>query len=241
MPGVIPEQRTYALSNASNDFLEALGVHHFINMERYKAYYWMQVWELQGGSYLSFKAEENKNIGRTVENNHLTAALYQRLKSESSIEFIFGDPIKSATRSRDGIMDIELQSGRKLETKLLVGCDGGNSIVKKLFNIPTFGWSHKQRAIVCTVKVDDITETLWQRFLKTGPLALLSMWGDYCSVVWSAEEDYYHHLMELSEQDFLEEMNKAFQRESEDKGNYPNLFGMIGDNSKTRPPLVNRS
>lgn len=50
----------------------------------------------------------------------------------------------NAKRKRDeGIVELELKSGRKLETKLLVGSDGNNSAVKKVFNIATSGWSHK--------------------------------------------------------------------------------------------------
>jgi 2-polyprenyl-6-methoxyphenol hydroxylase-like FAD-dependent oxidoreductase len=47
---------------------------------------------------------------------------------------------------------IELESGRKIETKLLVGSDGNNSIVKKLAKINTRGWSHSQQAIVKMIK-----------------------------------------------------------------------------------------
>lgn len=45
-------------------------------------------------------------------------------------------------------MKVTLESGKELETRLLVGSDGNMSQVKKLADIPTFGWSHNQKAIV---------------------------------------------------------------------------------------------
>lgn len=49
----------------------------------------------------------------------------------------------------------------------------------------TVSWDHGQRAFVATVKIDRPTDTAWQRFLPTGPLALLPVRGGYCNVVWS--------------------------------------------------------
>lgn len=51
-------------------------------------------------------------------------------------------------KRENGVMKVELESGRELETRLLVGSDGNNSKVKELSGIPTFGWSHNQKAIV---------------------------------------------------------------------------------------------
>lgn len=125
----------------------------------------MQVWEKQGTSYLKFAgadADPKWGMGRTIENDHLSAALYNQLKEnvniripifskltsfQPKVEFIFGDTIKNY--NKDGnILQVELESGREIETQLLVGSDGNNSAVKKLAGIQTRGWSHNQRAIV---------------------------------------------------------------------------------------------
>jgi 2-polyprenyl-6-methoxyphenol hydroxylase-like FAD-dependent oxidoreductase len=112
-----------------------------------REYYWMQVWEKQGSSYLTFNNDDGSSMGRTAENDHISAGLYEQLKNEKSVEFIFGDPVKSMKRV-DGIMEVELESGKVLESRLVVGSDGNNSAVKRVMGIPTFGWSHHQRAIV---------------------------------------------------------------------------------------------
>ena len=66
--------------------------------------------------------------------------------------------------------------------------------MRKLSNISTWGFEYGQEALVATVKVTvpvseqsrgDGNSTAWQKYLPTGPLALLPLWGGYSSVVWS--------------------------------------------------------
>ena len=66
--------------------------------------------------------------------------------------------------------------------------------MRKLSNIATWGFEYGQEALVATVKVTvpvseqsrgDGNSTAWQKYLPTGPLALLPLWGGYSSVVWS--------------------------------------------------------
>lgn len=89
---------------------------------------------------------------------------------------------------------------------------------------------------MCTIKTDVPTMTLWQRFLETGPLAVLSMWGDYSSIVWSVPESYFEHLMQISDEEFKDELNEVLMSPSEENnsliGNY------LGTNPKVNPPFV---
>ena len=56
-----------------------------------------------------------------------------------------------------------------------IGADGVASRVRDFAKIETVGWDYSQKGIVATLKVDDSVEndTAWQRFLPTGPIALL--------------------------------------------------------------------
>lgn len=76
----IPLHRTFTLSPSSIQFLEEIGVTERMNYERFCEYFHMQVWEKQGSSYLTFSSEDGNGMGRTVENDHLSAALYNQLK-----------------------------------------------------------------------------------------------------------------------------------------------------------------
>jgi len=102
---------------------------------------------------------------------------------------------------------VTFESGEEAFTKLLVGSDGNRSVVKKLMKINTWGWSHKQRAIVATVKSTVQTETLWQRYCERGPVALLSLWDNYYSLIWTIDEPTYDLLMSWDEEKFIDDLN----------------------------------
>jgi len=51
--------------------------------------------------------------------------------------------------------------------------------------------------------------------LKTGPLALLPLWANYSSIVWSIDPDNCKMLQECEEEEFLERLNHAFQSSSD--------------------------
>ena len=72
--------------------------------------------------------------------------------------------------------------------------------------------------------------------METGPLAVLSMWGDYSSIVWSVSESYFEHLMQISDEAFREELNLALMAPSEQKGSLIQDF--LGNNVKVDPPYV---
>lgn len=54
-----------------------------------------------------------------------------------------------------------------------------------------------------------VNDTAWQRYLPTGPLALLPLWDGYCSIVWSTGVSEVRRLKALSSEAFLAELNAA--------------------------------
>ena len=60
--------------------------------------------------------------------------------------------------------------------------------------------------------------------MKTGPLALLPLWGAYSSIVWSCPDDLCQELIDIDEEDFIDRLNKAFR----DPSAAPDL-GRLGD------------
>ena len=86
----VPNQRTYTLSPASLNYLNNLETLNLLNQDRFQEYFNMQVWEKQGTSYLKFNAGEADSqwgMGRTIENDHLSAALYEQLKDNVKFQF----------------------------------------------------------------------------------------------------------------------------------------------------------
>ena len=49
----------------------------------------------------------------------------------------------------------------------------------------TVGWGYNQRGLVATVNTLEPNHTAWQRFIGTGPIALLPVRSGYSNIVWS--------------------------------------------------------
>lgn len=117
------------------------------------------------------------------------------------------DGSSSSTRasSQNRLAKITLSDGRTLRCRLIVGADGARSQIRDLAGFRTIGWSYNQRGVVATVSTTQPSATAWQRFLPTGPLALLPARDGYSSIVWSTSPDMAKQLEEMNSQQFAGE------------------------------------
>ena len=90
------------------------------------------------------------------------------------------------------------------------------------YNITTDEKAYGAKGLVCSVSTLQPNEIAFQRFLKTGPVALLPLWGAYSSIVWSCPEDMCQELQDLDDAQFIERLNNAFRKPSDapDLGRY---------------------
>jgi len=108
-------------------------------------------------------------------------------------------------------------SSRTVTARLVVAADGGNSAVKKAAGLPSWGWGYGRKAVVATVRVKAGTAagpgggTAWQRFLPDGPVALLPLWDDHASLVWSTTPQHAADLAALAPGAFVEALNAALR------------------------------
>jgi 2-octaprenylphenol hydroxylase len=108
---------------------------------------------------------------------------------------------------------LRLRDGRRVSTRLLVGADGRDSLVRDRVGIASRGWAYDQQALVANVEVERWhQETAWQRFLPTGPLAFLPLRDGRCAVVWSVAEPRAEELLGLDEDEFRSALEDAFDR-----------------------------
>lgn len=100
--------------------------------------------------------------------------------------------------------------------RLVVGADGPRSVVKTGGSFPEIGWRYDQTAVVATVDLatgDDGNTVAWQRFLPTGPVALLPLSDTVSSIVWSTSPDRAKELVALPPTEFTAELNHALNAE----------------------------
>lgn len=122
----------------------------------------------------------------------------------------------------DSLPIVELSDGRSFKTRLLIGADGKNSLVRKFASIESRGWSYNQWGIVGNLKLEYPPYKLrgWQRFLTTGPIAHLPMPGQDAALTWTTTEEMSKLLISIDSQAFCALVNAAFVLEDIDMKYY---------------------
>ena len=210
------EPRVSAISLASQRLLEELGAWPKVQGSRHCGYREMTVWDGDGTGRIHFDAAElhARSLGTIVENRNIVRALFESL-SDSSVQLLDGVRVRAWSRGQG----VELEDGRCLAARLVVGADGALSRLRQWSGLATREWDYDQQAIVCTVRTSQNHRyTAWQRFSPTGPLAflpLLNEAGDehFCSIVWSQDTLEARRLMALEAESFRKELEAAIERE----------------------------
>jgi 2-polyprenylphenol 6-hydroxylase len=204
--------RVSAVSPANRTMLTELGAWQGIDATRVSEYERMVIWQEEtppdSPDVLRFDAAElgTSSLGSIVENRALQAALLQRCDAEGVAlrrERSEGIAIAAAA--------VTLAAGAStIAAELVVGADGANSAVREAAGISVQRRDYGQQAIVATVRGQlGNGNTAWQRFLSTGPLALLPLPGGACSIVWSMIDERVEELMTCTPGEFNAALTQA--------------------------------
>lgn len=205
--------RVSALSRASQRMLTRLGAWPRIAQLGASPYRSMRVWDAASFGEIHFDSADlgEPDLGHIVENRAIQLALWERLEQCPDITLVCPASISDLQRRARGA-ELVLGDGRVLECRLLVAADGRDSLTRDLAGISTQGWDYDQNAIVANVKPERWhQETAWQRFLPTGPLALLPLADGRCSIVWSASQTKATELLAMDEAAFSQALTESIE------------------------------
>lgn len=209
-PGDEVDLRVVGLAPSSIALLQELDVWTSIRDARACPYAHMHVWDAGNGAAIDFDAagEGRDLLGYIVENNLVQWMLWQSLEA-AGVRRLCPATVKDYELRSDRVV-LELADGESLAVRLLVAADGAGSPLRERAGIATHGRDYGQRAVVAHVATErPHAHTAWQRFLPTGPLALLPLADGRSSVVWSLPEAEARRVQALDEQAFLDELGMA--------------------------------
>jgi 2-polyprenylphenol 6-hydroxylase len=197
--------RVSAVSPANRAMLRELEAWQALDASRIANYERMMVWQEStppdSPDVLQFEAAAlgEPDLGSIVENRALQAALLARC-AEVGIQ-VLGEQAGRISIDADAVT---LEVGNTVVTaELVVGADGAASRVREAAGIGVRSQGYAQKAIVATVRSEHAhAHTAWQRFLTTGPLALLPLASGDSSIVWSVVEARADALLGLSPEQF---------------------------------------
>ncbi|XP_020841966.1 ubiquinone biosynthesis monooxygenase COQ6, mitochondrial isoform X1 [Phascolarctos cinereus] len=212
--------RVSSITPGSATLLSSFGAwDHICNM-RYKPFRRMQVWDACSEALIIFDKDDLDDMGYIVENDVIMSALAKQLDAvRDQVEVVYKSKVISYTwpgpfldAETSPWVQITLANGRQLQTKLLIGADGHNSGVRRASGIQNVCWPYDQSAVVATLHLSEPTDNnvAWQRFLPSGPIALLPLSDTLSSLVWSTSHEHAAELVSMEEENFLDAINSAF-------------------------------
>ncbi|XP_028773499.1 ubiquinone biosynthesis monooxygenase COQ6, mitochondrial [Neltuma alba] len=225
-----PDPRVSTVTPATISFLRDAGAWQYVEQSRHASFDKMQVWDYTGLGYTRYDARDvNKEVlGCVVENKVLHNALLSRVEATDFQKTIFPLRLTSMTlqpgsastvvenlssealsSARRNLAKLELSDGSSIYAKLVVGADGGKSRVRELAGFKTTEWNYSQNAIICTVEHSIENQCAWQRFLPSGPIALLPIGDKFSNIVWTMNPSESDHRKSMNDDDFVEDVNRA--------------------------------
>lgn len=243
--------RVSAMTRASERILQSLGVWRPIIKTRAASYHAIQVWEQgqMGAVNFSYQDVGEPNLGHIVENNLMTTELIHLLKTQSNVTF-YPERHLQTLHIESEYAQMVLEDGTALQTRLLVGADGGNSWIRKTAHFAVEERDYQHLALAALVETELPHEFIARQCFFTnehgsGTLAFLPLADPHqCWVGWATQPEKMRELLALDEDAFCRELttcfdyrlakvSKVFQRQT-----FPLIMRHAKDYVKPRVALV---
>lgn len=208
--------RAYALAIASQRLLAVVGVWSAVAGQA-QALTAVKASDGHAGEgaapfFLHFDSAEMDTgpVGYMLEDRYLYGAFLAAMSTDPRITLIGATSVLAQMTDPGGI-SVTLSDGRILSALLLIGADGRRSGVANRAGIARSGWSYGQTALVCAIDHDLPHHGIaHQFFMPTGPLAILPLQGNRCSIVWSETDANAAAIAALADDDFLAVLRPRF-------------------------------
>ena len=215
----VRDLRVYAFAPDNAALFADLGAWPGVLATRAQPYRRMQVWDAAGGDALAFDADSlgQPQLGWIIENDALVDALW-RLLPAAGVRLHC--PARIETLQQEGTsVRVGLDDGLVLDARLAIAADGGQSALRTLAGIGTSGHDYRQQGLVAFVASErPHRDTCWQRFLPSGPVALLpfdddadpELHGRLSSIVWTLPDAEAQRLRDADPSEFDSALETAF-------------------------------
>lgn len=169
-----------------------------------------------GAVRLSAEKENVPALGYLVESRVLGKQLYDVL-SDSGIDQIIPASVTATQKVENGLHVTLLKNKKEmyLTTKLLIAADGTQSKVRELAGIAMKRSDYFQTAVIANISTEKPHQNqAFERFADTGPIALLPMSDNRCSLVWTHDTkngtDDLDETLALDDDGFLKKLGEEF-------------------------------
>ncbi|MDQ7080286.1 MAG: FAD-dependent monooxygenase [Paracoccaceae bacterium] len=208
--------RAYALALASKRMLSALGIWQEVDADSQpildivvsdgKPGEGAAPWTL----HFDHAEIEEGPMGHMLEDRYLRRALLAAVEADSRIMAIHGRKVVDQIIHEDRA-EVTLDDGAVLSARILVGSDGRDSGTARRAGISRTGWGYDQTGLVCAIAHDKPHHGVaHQFFMPSGPLGILPLPGNRCSIVWAETSERAKWIQSLPDEEYLAELHPRF-------------------------------
>tara|TARA_R110001583_G_scaffold39399_6_gene126256 strand:- start:14591 stop:15907 length:1317 start_codon:yes stop_codon:yes gene_type:complete len=239
-PKPLFDDRVLALSHGSAAYLKKMGVWQYLSSDACAI---EKIDISDRGHYGKARLEAQEHgvsaLGYVIEMALIGKAQLKELASKSNVHWFTPNRIididwqvnGNQKNARKDKIEIKLDSKQRLQTNLLLACDGGNSPCRQLAGIKTSHSDYQQVALIANVATKKPhNNKAFERFTEYGPLAMLplsklrpqlrselrpelsaSANGDSrYSLVWTMSPEQSEKMVALTDNEFAQQLELAF-------------------------------
>ena len=186
--GTQPDLRVLAVTPASQKILRRCGAWERLDLTRVTPWKAMKVWERDDTEGIEFTAANiNNPLSYTIESRALLQALSQAFR-EAGGTLLAPEQVENFSVNDSGV-EVELASGESQSATILLAADGAHSKLREKAGLEWNTHSYRESAIIAEIEVEHALEsTAWQRFTPEGTVALLPLFNQRHSLVWSSTQ-----------------------------------------------------
>lgn len=170
----------------------------------------MKIWDHTQNAHLHFDSKEidKTEMGWIIENNAMIDALKSILQEK--VDFYCPNFPTQYVRENNQIV-LTLNTDDNISAGLIVGADGAYSTVRTQMAVKLQTRSYQQKAIIGVIESQhEHNHTAYQKFLTTGPVALLPLKNSHhTALVWSADDVISDELMKKTQDEFNNALTSA--------------------------------
>ena len=166
-----------------------------------------------GFTRLKREQEGVEALGYVASARLLGNALIRALDTTDTVRLITPAQLETFCVEDEQVRATLNVGGKVVEygTRLLVAADGVQSQVREQLGIDTHQWDYGQTAVIANITPDKPHRNVaYERFTDTGPMALLPLNDDHCSLVWTLRADQVDEVMALDDASFLARLQARF-------------------------------
>ena len=154
-------------------------------------------------------------LGYVIELEILGNVLLKKLTKYTNITWYCPEQIENIRWQSDAV-NIDLASSKKLQGKLLLACDGSQSICRQFAHISSYAKSYEQSALIANITTQKSHQHVaFERFTASGPIAVLPLADSTqasrkSAIVWTLPPQQADHIRQLDDEAFKQQFESSF-------------------------------